>query len=1032
MRVALLSGNAPRHNAVGNQIAEKVRFFQERGAEVRLFVQDARQLHPDVRSCCVEAPAPTLDGPAWDYLRHADLIIAVYAQHYDLLQYLPALVGVGPRIIFDYLGVTPPNLWHPPNCEGLHTSARQRGYVWCADHALVASQASRDELLAATGFPSGHVTTSPLVVDTQRFQSNVDRRYWRHKLRIDGRVLLYVGRLAGNKRVPLLIEALARLDDPSVHLAIVGDIHDVYADEAARCQASAEQLGVADRVHFTGQLDDAELALAYRDSVALVMPSLHEGFCVPVIEAMASGLPVIASRSTALPETVGDAGLTFVPNDADDLVRQLRRLLGGHRGATIGREGEAPAEPCAAQNPGSAGASPSQGRVGLTRRIAIVSFRFGPDIVGGAETSLRSMAKALQAAGQHVEVFTTCAVSESDWRNTLRPGTATLDGLTVHRYPIDDHDVVAHGEIVRTILEADGHVTPELERRYVEHSIHSAALLGALQERRGELDAIITGPYLFGLTADIVTAFPDQTLLVPCIHDEPPARLGLWPTLFGNVAGILFHSAEERNLAQTRFGINHPNTCEIGACIAIDPTPISAKSARPYVVYCGRYSAQKNVPLLLEWVERYQAEHPGRFDVVFMGQGEIELPDVPWLRDMGRVNEATKRSVLAGAHALVQLSRQESLSLVALEAWAVGTPVIVHGNCAVLAGQVERAQGGVAVSDYATFAAALDDVDRECGERGRAYVATHYACAKDYVDRLTDVIDRMPMPLAEQMQERGLQRAAQFGRERWQQRFAEFIEQVLTRPGRACRDSVAIEPLRSAYRAVAGERTLLLPVRLVNEGAHAAVAEGPGRTHVGCAIHEEATEQPVMVCSEASLPGLLMPAQDQVAALPIALPTGVGAYRIVLWAERAGHPSGDCVEVALTIESCHAVKPSSCASAFLDTVQTTLPKTHQLQQLPDDYIDVTEGRLAPVKRLIKQKMLNNFKHAYVDVLSRQQSQVNGQVVLMIQQLAECCAMLDHAVTGLHQRLDKLEMIHEGPRTNTKEEEKMRYESESLK
>jgi hypothetical protein len=89
-------------------------------------------------------------------------------------------------------------------------------------------------------------------------------------------------------------------------------------------------------------------------------------------------------------------------------------------------------------------------------------------------------------------------------------------------------------------------------------------------------------------------------------------------------------------------------------------------------------------------------------------------------------------------------------------------------------------------------------------------------------------------------------------------------------------------------------------------------------------------------------------------------------------------------------------------------VQKALPRAHALQQLPADYVDVTEGRAASVKRWIKRKLLNNFKHAYVDVLSRQQSQVNGQVVLMIQQLAECCALLDHAVAGLHQRIDKLE------------------------
>src|SRR5437764_7831190 len=93
MRVAFLSGNAPRHNAVGNQIAEKVRFFQERGAEIRLFVQDARRLHVDLHSCTVELHEPIADGPAWDYLRQSDLVFAVYAQYFDLLHYLPRLAG---------------------------------------------------------------------------------------------------------------------------------------------------------------------------------------------------------------------------------------------------------------------------------------------------------------------------------------------------------------------------------------------------------------------------------------------------------------------------------------------------------------------------------------------------------------------------------------------------------------------------------------------------------------------------------------------------------------------------------------------------------------------------------------------------------------------------------------------------------------------------------------------------------------------------------------------------------------------------
>lgn len=994
MRVALLSGNAPRHNAVGNQIAEMVRFFQERGAEVRLFVQDARRLHPAVQACCAQVSEPRADGPVWDYLRRADLVFAVYAQYHELLQYLPRLAGTGPRIILDYLGVTPPDLWPDQHREGLEQSVRQRGYVWCADHALTISQSNRRELLEATLFPADHATTLPPVVDSQIFHHEPRNRYLQKKLGIGGRLLLFVGRLAGNKRVPLLIEALARLNDSSVHAWIVGDFHDVYAAEAERCRALARQLGVTDRLHFLGQLDDDELSRAYRSADALVMPSLHEGFCVPAIEAMACGLPVIASRSAALPETVGGAGLTFTPNDVEDLVRQIRRVLCA-----------APVQPCV---PGP-------------RRIAVVSFRFGPDIVGGAETSLRTMAKSLRNAGHHVEIFTTCAKSESRWKNDVPAGTLTLDGLTVRRFPIDAHDPTAHGEIVRAILEAGGHVPPEFERRYLKHSIHSSALIESLRQRQEEFDAVITGPYLFGLTADVALEFPRKTLLVPCFHDEALSRLTIWPQRYGDIGGILYHSAEEQNLAQQVLGVNHPNAWEIGTCVAIPAEPASSSSQailpRPCVVYCGRYSEQKNVPTLLEWARRYQAERSAGLDFAFLGQGDVRLPSEPWLHDLGRVDEVVKRSILAEANALVQLSTQESLSLVVLEAWAASTPVIVHRDCAVLAAQIERSQGGVAVADYASFAATIDDLRqnetiwRERGTNGRAYVDMHYASAKNYVDRLTHAIDQMGKPLAQQMRERGLARAQHFARDRWQRRFAEFVEHLLIQPARLYRDGLDLKPLRAACHAAAGARTLLLPVRLINAGTHAAVPDGPGRTVVCCELREETTQSVVVARAEMRLPALLMPGQTQVAALPISLPIAIGSYRVFLWVERMDNVKRATpvpVELPLAIDTEPASKSASCISTFLGAVQEILPKTHRLQKLPEDYVDVTEGSFASVKRLIKRTLLNNFKRAYLDVLSRQQSQVNGQVALMIQQLAECCSVLDHAVVLLHQRLDGLE------------------------
>jgi hypothetical protein len=185
-----------------------------------------------------------------------------------------------------------------------------------------------------------------------------------------------------------------------------------------------------------------------------------------------------------------------------------------------------------------------------------------------------------------------------------------------------------------------------------------------------------------------------------------------------------------------------------------------------------------------------------------------------------------------------------------------------------------------------------------------------------------------------------------------------------------------------------------------------------------CSEIRDEENRPVGARAEIRLPGLITPGRPQAAALPIELPANLGSYRLTLWAENAGGEGTTPVEIALTVAvNAGDRRTTTCAAALLDTVQETLPKAHQLQQLPADYVDVTEGALAPVKRLIKQKLLNNFKHAYVDVLSRQQSQVNGHLVVMIQQLAECCAMLDHAVAGLSQRLDVLEAkLEQSPST----------------
>jgi len=127
-----------------------------------------------------------------------------------------------------------------------------------------------------------------------------------------------------------LIRALARIREhlPRAVLLLVGDNTTApYARVVARTRALAEALEIADGVIFAGQIPDEELAAHYQLADVFVTASIHEGFCIPAVEAMACGVPVVGAHATALPETIGDAGLTFMPEDPDDLAAKALEIL---------------------------------------------------------------------------------------------------------------------------------------------------------------------------------------------------------------------------------------------------------------------------------------------------------------------------------------------------------------------------------------------------------------------------------------------------------------------------------------------------------------------------------------------------------------------------------------------------------------------------------------------------------------------------------------------------------------------------------
>jgi glycosyltransferase involved in cell wall biosynthesis len=185
-----------------------------------------------------------------------------------------------------------------------------------AHRVICLTEAMRDETIRMYGLDPARVTVVPNGVDTARASATgVPRR---------ADELLFVGRLTSQKNAGALIAAAAVLRDQGrrVYLRIVGD-----GEDRARLEEQARSLGLSDVVVFEGRMDAAGVGEAYRRATAVVMPSTHEGMPLVLLEAMASGTPVVASALPEIVEVGGDAVLTVSDPGPDGLANALITVL---------------------------------------------------------------------------------------------------------------------------------------------------------------------------------------------------------------------------------------------------------------------------------------------------------------------------------------------------------------------------------------------------------------------------------------------------------------------------------------------------------------------------------------------------------------------------------------------------------------------------------------------------------------------------------------------------------------------------------
>ena len=414
-------------------------------------------------------------------------------------------------------------------------------------------------------------------------------------------------------------------------------------------------------------------------------------------------------------------------------------------------------------------------------KIAFVIQRYGSEVLGGSEHLCRLVAERL--AGSHeVDVLTSCAQDYVTWKNEYPEGADRIRGVTVRRFAsTETRDIDAFNQLSQRIYDQPHSRADEMEW-LKQQGPWCPGLIEFLRRNHQQYDVLIFFTYLYAPTVVGLEIAPYRSILVPTAHDEPAIRLEIFKDVFSKPAALCYLTDSERRFVELQFpdrplleetvgvGIDlpqqqpypripappseeeegpstpggdatepDPNT-EDDAVRLDSPAHLRARGAvfrrrnrlyGPMVLYGGRIDPGKGCEELLTYFTEYVKEG-GDATLVLMGSKLMALPEEPYIRFAGRLSDRERLQALEAATVVVCPSPYESLSLLALEALSVGTPILANARSAVLVEHCMRSNGGLYYADRDEFVEALkllvndDRLRAAMGRNGIDYVRDHY------------------------------------------------------------------------------------------------------------------------------------------------------------------------------------------------------------------------------------------------------------------------------------------------------------------
>ncbi|HEY8548347.1 MAG TPA: glycosyltransferase family 4 protein, partial [Vicinamibacterales bacterium] len=368
-------------------------------------------------------------------------------------------------------------------------------------------------------------------------------------------------------------------------------------------------------------------------------------------------------------------------------------------------------------------------------KIALIVQRYGTDILGGSEYHCRLIAERL-ASRHQVEVLTTCARDYITWKNEYPEGLDRVRGVPVRRFAVSGtRDIERFNRYSDWIFHYPHSDDDEMEW-LKQQGPWCPALIDHLERHHRSYDVLIFFTYLYAPTVLGMKVAPERSILVPTAHDEPAIRLRIYRDLFASARAFAYNTDVERRFLNSNFEIRAIAEETIGCGVDLpqfrpyegtedarraaaeseDEAPDKGYGNRrrmrsrgeafrrrhrlygPVLLYGGRIDPGKGCEELLQYFNGYLREG-GDATLVLMGVKLMPLPEDPSVRFAGTLPEAERADALEAASVVVVPSPYESLSLLALESFAVGTPILANARSEVLVEHCRKSNAGLYYAD---------------------------------------------------------------------------------------------------------------------------------------------------------------------------------------------------------------------------------------------------------------------------------------------------------------------------------------------